>query len=106
MGFLYGGLYPSVRFRVTSTELQISRSVLIEMFSPCFLNSCVMSFLVRSDCGPFVFLRSTSPSSLKSPTLFLSYFSLRLFRRKRPISSQTSTPSYGVISPPKFKFTF
>ena len=41
-----------MRFRVTSRKLQISRFVLIEMFSPCFLNSRVMPFLVRSDCGP------------------------------------------------------
>ena len=47
-----------------SRKLQIFRFVLIEMFSPCFLNSRVMSFLVCSDCGPLVFLRSTSPSSL------------------------------------------
>ena len=51
-------------FRVTSRRLQIFRFVFIEMFSPCFLYSRVMSFLVRSDCGPFAFLRSTSPSSL------------------------------------------
>ena len=38
-------------FRVTSRKWQIFRFVLIEMFSPCFLNSRVMSFLVRSDCG-------------------------------------------------------
>ena len=36
---------------MTSRKLQIFRFVLIEMFSPCFLNSRVMSFLVRSDCG-------------------------------------------------------
>ena len=64
LGFLYGYWVPSVRFRVTSTKLQIFRFVLIEMFSPCFLNSRVMSFLVRSDCGPLAFLRSTSPLSL------------------------------------------
>ena len=29
-----------------------------EMFSPCVLNSRVMSLLVRSDCGPFAFLRT------------------------------------------------
>ena len=45
---------------MTSRKLQIFRFVLIEMFSPCFLNSRVMSFLVRSDCGPLAFLRSTS----------------------------------------------
>ena len=78
---------------MTSRKLQIFRFVLIEMFSPCFLNSRVMSFPVRSHCGPLAFLRSASPSSLYSPTLFLPYFSLRLFRRKRPISSQTSAPS-------------
>ena len=82
-----------MRFRVTSRKLQIFRFVLIEMFSSCFLNSRVISFLARSDCGPFKFLRSTSSSSLLSPTLFWPYFSLRLFRRKRPISSQTSAPS-------------
>ena len=49
---------------MTSRKLQIFRFVLIEMFSPCFLNSRVMSFLVRSDCGPLAFLRSTSPLSL------------------------------------------
>ena len=38
--------------------------VLIEMFSPCFLNSRVISFLVRSDCRPLAFLRRTSPSFL------------------------------------------
>ena len=79
-----------MRFRV---KLQIFRFVLIEMFSPCFLNSRVMSFLVRSDCRPFKFLRSTSPSSLLSPTLFWPHFSLRLFRGKSPISSQISAPS-------------
>ena len=78
---------------MTSRKLQIFWFVLIEMFSPCFLNSRVMPFLVRSDCGPLAFLRSTSPSSLLSPTLFLPYFSLRLFRRKSPMSSQTSAPS-------------
>ena len=40
-----------MRFRATSRKLQIFRFVLIEMLSPCFLNSRVMSFLVRSDCG-------------------------------------------------------
>ena len=49
---------------MTSRKLQIFKFVLIEMFSPCFLNSRVMSFLVRSDCGLLAFLRSTSPSSL------------------------------------------
>ena len=49
---------------MTSRKLQIFRFVLIEMFSPCLLNSRVMSFLVRSDCGPLAFLRSTIPSSL------------------------------------------
>ena len=34
LGFLYGGFVPSVRFRVTSTKLQIFRFVLKEMFSP------------------------------------------------------------------------
>ena len=38
---------------MTSRKLQIFRFVLIEMFSPCFLNSFVMSLLFRSDCGPF-----------------------------------------------------
>ena len=72
---------------MTSRKLQIFRFVLIEMCSPCFFNSRVMCFLVRFDCGPVAFLRSTSPSSLQSPTLFLPNFSLRLFGRKRPISS-------------------
>ena len=58
------------------------------MFSPCLLNSRLISFLVRSDCGPLAFLRRTSPSSLSSPTLFLPYLSLRISRRKSPISSQ------------------
>ena len=49
---------------MTSRRLQIFRFMLIEMFSPCFLNSRVMFFLVRSDCGPLAFLRSTSPSYL------------------------------------------
>ena len=49
---------------MTSRKLQIFRFVLIEMFSACFLNPRVMSFLVRSDSGPLAFLRSTSPSSL------------------------------------------
>ena len=49
---------------MTSRKLQIFKFVLIEMFSPCVLNSRVISFLVRSDCGPLAFLRSTSPSSL------------------------------------------
>ena len=44
-----------MRFKVTSRKLQILRFVLIVMSSPCFLNSRVMSFLVRSDCGPLVF---------------------------------------------------
>ena len=51
-------------------KLQIFRFVLIEMFSPCFLNSHVMSFLVRSDCG----LRSTSPLSLFRPLFFAIFF--------------------------------
>ena len=50
-----------MRFKVTSRKLQILRFVLIVMSSPCFLNSRVMSFLVRSDCGPLVFRKSTSP---------------------------------------------
>ena len=82
-----------MRFKVTSRKLQILRFVLIVMSSPCFLNSRVMSFLVRSDCGPLVFRKSTSPSSLWSPTLFLPYLSLRMFSIKSPISSQTSAPS-------------
>ena len=45
-------------------EVAVFWFVLIEMFSPCFLNSRVTSFLVRSDCGPVAFVRSTSPSSL------------------------------------------
>ena len=49
---------------MTSRKLQIFRFVLIEVFSFCFLNYRVMSFLVRSDCGPLAFLKSTSPSSL------------------------------------------
>ena len=49
---------------MTSRKLQIFWFVLIGMFSPCFLNSRVTSFLVRSDCGPVAFVRSTSPSSL------------------------------------------
>ena len=55
-------------------KLQIFRFVLIEMFSPCFLNSHVMSFLVRSDCGPLAFLRSTSPLSLFRPLFFAIFF--------------------------------
>ena len=55
-----------MRFKVTSRKLQILRFVLIVMSSPCFLNSRVMSFLVRSDCGPLVFRKSTSPSSVES----------------------------------------
>ena len=47
---------------MTSRKLQIFWFVLIEMFSPCFLNSRVISFQVRSDCGPLAFLRSTSLS--------------------------------------------
>ena len=46
------------------TTLQIFRFGLIEVFSPCFLNSRVMSFVVRSDCGPLAFLRNASPSPL------------------------------------------
>ena len=42
---------------MTSKKLQIIRFVLKEVFSPCFLNSRVMSFLVRSDCGLLAFLR-------------------------------------------------
>ena len=38
---------------MTSRKLQIFRFVPIRMFSPCFLNSRVMSFLVCSDFGPF-----------------------------------------------------
>ena len=56
--------YVFVKFRVTSRKLQIFRFALIEMFSPCLLNSRVISFLLRSDCGPLAFLRRTSPSSL------------------------------------------
>ena len=41
---------------MTWRKLQIFRFVLIEMLSPCFLNSRVMSFLVRSDCSPLAFL--------------------------------------------------
>ena len=44
---------------MTSRKLQIFKFVLIEMFTPCSLNSRVISFLVRSDCGPLAFLRST-----------------------------------------------
>ena len=67
-GFIVGlsvGVVGSVlEVKVTSRKLQILRFVLIVMSSPCFLNSRVMSFLVRSDCGPLVFRKSTSPSSL------------------------------------------
>ena len=85
--------FPSIKFRVTSSTLQILRFALIEMFSRCFLNSRATSFLVHSDYGPLAFLRRTSPSSLWSPTLFSPYFLLRLSRRTNPISSQTSAPS-------------
>ena len=44
-----------------SRKLQIFKFMLIEMFSPCFLNSRVMSFLVRSDFDPFGAL--TKPGS-------------------------------------------
>ena len=37
---------------MTSRKLQIFRFVLIEMFSPYFLNSLASSLLFRSDCGP------------------------------------------------------
>ena len=47
---------------MTLKKLHIFRFALIEMFGPCFLNTCVMSFLVRSDCGPLVYLRRTSPT--------------------------------------------
>ena len=43
---------------MTSRKLQIFWFVLIEMFSPCFLNSREMSFLVRSDCGPLAFIQT------------------------------------------------
>ena len=70
---------------MTSRKLQIFKFVPIEMFSPCFLNSRVISFLVRSDCGPLAFLRSTSPSSgllfhCRSTSLFRRSMALPLFR--------------------------
>ena len=37
---------------MTSRKLQIFRFVLVEMFSPYFLNSLAISLLFRSDCGP------------------------------------------------------
>ena len=43
---------------MTSRKLQIFWFVLIEMFSPCFLNSREMSFLVRSDYGPLAFIQT------------------------------------------------
>ena len=43
---------------MTSRKLQIFWFVLIEMFSPCFLNSREMSFLVCSDCGPLAFVQT------------------------------------------------
>ena len=45
-------------------DFEVCANTVIVMSSPCFLNSRVMSFLVRSDCGPLVFPKSTSPSSL------------------------------------------
>ena len=41
---------------MASRKLQIFRFVLIEMFSPCFLNSRMISFLARSDCVCLRFL--------------------------------------------------
>ena len=58
---------------MTSRKLQILRFVLIEMFSPCFLNSHAMSFLVRSDCGALAFLTSTSLGSILRTTIFYGF---------------------------------
>ena len=55
---------------MTSRKLQIFKFVLIEMFSPCVLNSRVISFLVRSDCGPLAFLRSTSNNGFNNVGLY------------------------------------
>ena len=50
------GFVVGLSFRVTSRKLQILRFALIKIFSPYFLNSRVMSFLVRSDCGPLAYI--------------------------------------------------
>ena len=74
--------------RIALWSHQSAQTVIIVMSSPCFLNSRVMSFLVRSDCGPLVFRktvfirlsqnlyspkpspspRSTSQSTTETPT--------------------------------------
>ena len=86
LGFLYGQQVPSVRFRVTSRKLQIFQVCASRNVQTLFLKFSCDVLLVGSDCGPLRFLRSTSPWSLQSPTLFLPYFSLRLFRRKSDAS--------------------
>ena len=73
-----------------SRMFQIFKFVFIEMFSPCFLNSRVMSFLI---VVRLLFLGVLAHRLCRVLRCFLPYFSLRLFRRKRPISSQTSAPS-------------
>ena len=53
----------------------------------------VMSFLIRSACGPDVSLKMASPSSLYRPMLSLPYSLQRLLRMKRPTNSHTPAPS-------------
>ena len=59
------------------------------MLSPRVLKRLVMSFLIRSACGPDMCLKMESPSSLYRPMLSLPYSLQRSLRMKRPTNSKT-----------------
>ena len=74
-------------------DVQVVNSFHVCLYSYVKSVSLVMSFLIRSACGPDVCLKMASPSSLYRPMLSLPYSLQRSLRIKRPTNSHTSAPS-------------
>ena len=73
---------------------------------PLFLNIFWKVFLIFSDCGPLVFLKTANPSSLYSPILLGLYLLPIKLNKKIPISSHTSARSYDPIVASKLLLCF
>ena len=65
-----------------------------------------MSFLVRSDCSPFAFLRSTSPVVSEESYVVFAVFLAEVVQGEK---TDKLTDFHSIVwryTPPKFKFTF
>ena len=76
------------------------------MSNSLFLITFWKVFLIFSDCGPLVFLKTANPSSLYSPIMLGLYLLSIKLNMKIPISSHTSALSYYPIVTSKLLLCF